>query len=50
MSGGFNPEGAALLSAFQGIDASGEWRLTIVDDTDNNFDGLLLGWSLQFGY
>jgi subtilisin-like proprotein convertase family protein len=32
----FNPEGAALLSAFDGEDASGLWRLTITDDTATN--------------
>src|SRR5262249_32665214 len=32
ITGLFDPEGAAVLSAFNGIDATGEWRLTIVDD------------------
>jgi hypothetical protein len=46
----FNPEGTALLSAFDALDASGEWRLTIADDTANAFNGQLLGWSLHFSY
>jgi hypothetical protein len=50
VTGGFNPEGGALLSAFNGLDASGEWRLSIVDDTMNNKDGLLIGWTLHFTY
>jgi subtilisin-like proprotein convertase family protein len=33
ISGTFNPEGTALLAAFNGIDASGEWRLSITDDS-----------------
>jgi subtilisin-like proprotein convertase family protein len=48
--GGFNPKGAALLSAFNGEDASGEWRLSIVDDTANNKDGLLISFQLQFTF
>lgn len=50
VTGGFNPEDTAVLSAFNGIDASGEWRLSITDDTDNDLDGLFLGWSLHFTF
>jgi subtilisin-like proprotein convertase family protein len=46
ISGTFNPGGAALLSAFDGLDASGEWRLTIVDDSGGD-TGTLFGWTLQ---
>jgi subtilisin-like proprotein convertase family protein len=45
VTGSFNLEGAALLSAFDGLDASGEWRLTITDDAGGD-TGTLLGWSL----
>ncbi|MEX0585615.1 MAG: proprotein convertase P-domain-containing protein, partial [Pirellulales bacterium] len=45
ISGNFNPEGAALLSVLNTIDASGEWRLTVVDDTAAE-TGTLNGWSL----
>ena len=48
--GGFNPEGAALLSAFDGLDASGEWRLVIVDDTAGGQDGFLVTWTLHFTF
>lgn len=47
ISGTFNPEAAALLSAFDGNSAGGEWRLTITDDTANDF-GTLFGWTLHF--
>ncbi len=47
VAGTFNPEGASLLSAFDGEDASGQWRLTITDDTATN-TGFLNGWSLHF--
>ncbi len=47
ISGQFNPEDAALLSAFDGLDASGLWRLTVVDDTAAGADvGTLFGWTL----
>jgi hypothetical protein len=49
VAGTFNLEAAALLSAFDGIDASGQWRLTINDDTATNV-GFLNGWSLHFVY
>lgn len=47
VAGTFNPEAAAVLSAFDGEDASGQWRLTINDDTATN-TGFLNGWSLHF--
>lgn len=51
ISGQFNPEGAVLLNAFDGLDASGEWRLTVTDDTDVGADiGTLFGWALQFTF
>src|SRR5205807_124554 len=45
VSGTFKPEGTASLSAFKGLDASGEWRLIITDDTAGN-TGVLTAWSL----
>jgi subtilisin-like proprotein convertase family protein len=47
VAGTFNPEGAQLLSAFDGEDASGQWQLTINDDTATN-TGFLNGASLHF--
>jgi subtilisin-like proprotein convertase family protein len=49
ISGQFNPEGAALLSAFDGLDASGEWILTITDDALND-NGTLYAWALNFTF
>ena len=49
INGNFNPGGAALLSAFDGQDASGEWRLNIVDDSASD-SGTLFGWSLNVTY
>jgi subtilisin-like proprotein convertase family protein len=49
ISGVFNPGGAALLSAFDGEDASGQWRLTIVDDSAGD-SGTLMSWGLNFTY
>jgi subtilisin-like proprotein convertase family protein len=49
ISGRFNPGGAALLSAFDGEDASGEWRLSITDDSASD-TGALFGWSLNVTY
>ena len=43
--GAFAPESPALLSIFDGLDASGEWRLTIVDDFAGD-DGVLFDWQL----
>jgi len=50
VGGGFTLEGAALLSAFNGEDASGEWRLSIVDDTASGTDDFLTNWSLHVTY
>jgi subtilisin-like proprotein convertase family protein len=47
--GTFNPELTALLSAFDGVDASGEWRLSITDDSSSD-TGLLFSWSLVFTF
>jgi subtilisin-like proprotein convertase family protein len=47
ITGQFNPEGGALLSVFDGLDLSGEWRLTITDDTAAGADiGTLFSWGL----
>jgi len=47
--GTFNPGGAALLSDFNGEDASGVWRLSITDDAGGD-TGTLFGWSLLVTY
>ncbi len=49
ITGTFNPGGVALLSAFDGEDASGVWRLTITDDSGGD-SGTLFGWSLFVTY
>ena len=49
ISGTFNPEGAALLSGFDGLDASGEWVLSIFDDANDDI-GTLFGWTLDFTF
>ena len=49
ISGTFNPEDAALLSAFDNVDASGLWRLTIMDDSGGDF-GTLFAWGLVVTY
>jgi hypothetical protein len=49
ISGQFNPQGVALLSIFDGLDASGEWRLSITDDSGGDI-GVLFSWSLHFQY
>ena len=47
ITGQFNPEGPSLLTVFDGIDASGLWRLHVVDDTAAGADvGTLFGWTL----
>jgi subtilisin-like proprotein convertase family protein len=49
ISGSFNPQGAALLSAFDGLNMAGEWRLTITDDNAAGADtGTLFTWGLSF--
>jgi subtilisin-like proprotein convertase family protein len=47
--GSFNPEGSVLLSTFDGIDASGEWRLAITDD-NNNDSGVVYAFQLRFAF
>lgn len=49
ITGTFNPGGTALLSAFDGDDASGQWRLQIVDDSGGDV-GTLFSWSLHVTY
>jgi subtilisin-like proprotein convertase family protein len=49
ISGTFNPGGAALLSAFDGQDAGGCWRLTVVDDAGGD-TGTLFNWILYFSF
>jgi subtilisin-like proprotein convertase family protein len=43
-TGRFRPQ--TPLSVFDGIDAQGDWRLEITDDTANGVAGVLQGWSL----
>jgi subtilisin-like proprotein convertase family protein len=45
LAGSFNPEGTATLSTFDGVDASGAWRLTVVDDAGGDV-GSLINWTL----
>jgi subtilisin-like proprotein convertase family protein len=47
--GSFNPQGTGQLSVFDGLDASGEWRLTITDDTPGD-TGTLFGWNLRITF
>ena len=47
--GRFNPEGTAQLSAFDGVDASGAWTLTVVDDSGGDF-GTLQQWTLKVAF
>jgi hypothetical protein len=49
ITGTFNPEGAALLSAFDGQDAGGCWMLTVTDDSAVDA-GTLFDWILYFGF
>jgi subtilisin-like proprotein convertase family protein len=49
INGTFNPGGAALLSVFNGQDAGGCWRLTIVDDSAAD-SGTLFNWILYFTF
>jgi subtilisin-like proprotein convertase family protein len=49
ISGTFNPGLSALLSVFDGEDASGVWRLTIVDDSGGD-TGVLYVWGLLVNY
>jgi subtilisin-like proprotein convertase family protein len=47
--GTYNLDNAAVLSAFDGLDASGEWVLAVVDDTVGD-TGTLYAWSLEISY
>ena len=47
--GSYNPELAAVLAAFDDLDASGEWRLSITDDSMND-TGVLHAFQLRFGF
>jgi subtilisin-like proprotein convertase family protein len=49
ITGIFNPGGSALLSAFDGQDASGQWQLQLVDDSAGD-TGTLMSWELYFSY
>ncbi len=49
VTGTFSPEAPAVLSTFNGLDASGEWRLTVDDDTGGD-TGMLFNWELRFTY
>jgi subtilisin-like proprotein convertase family protein len=49
ITGTFNPGGAALLSDFDGDDASGQWTLSITDDSGGD-TGTLFSWSLYATY
>ena len=49
VTGLFNLEGAALLSKFDGLDASGVWRLAITDNSGSD-SGTLNSWSLVVSY
>jgi trimeric autotransporter adhesin len=49
IEGVYNPAGAALLSAFDSLDASGDWVLTITNSSAAE-DATLAGWSLNIDY
>jgi len=49
ISGTFNPILTNQLSIFDGQDASGLWRLTIVDDAGGD-TGTLMSWALHVTY
>jgi subtilisin-like proprotein convertase family protein len=49
ITGTFNPEGTASLSIFDGLVASGEWRLEITDDSGGD-TGTLFSWSMHITY
>jgi len=49
ISGAYNSEGSAQPSGFDRLDACGEWKLTITDDTAVD-SGTLFNWSLFFSY
>ncbi len=45
----FNPEEVAQHSVFDGLDVSGEWRLSITGDSGGDV-GDLFGWGLYFDF
>jgi subtilisin-like proprotein convertase family protein len=47
--GTFNPAGPVVLAAFQDFDASGEWRLTVTDDSGGD-SGVLHAFQLHFDF
>ena len=47
--GTFRPEAPAALSAFDGEDASGCWRLTVIDDAAAD-TGVLFDWTLYIAF
>ncbi len=49
VEGILKPEAPATLATFNGLDASGTWRLTVTDDAAL-FSGLLMSWSLVVAY
>jgi subtilisin-like proprotein convertase family protein len=49
LKGTFKPETPAMLHTFDGLDASGEWQLKIVDDSAGA-TGVLNGWALHFTF
>ncbi|HXJ65941.1 MAG TPA: FG-GAP-like repeat-containing protein [Actinomycetota bacterium] len=49
INGTFNPGGSALLSVFDGEDASGVWQLDVADDSGGD-SGTLFGWTLYAGF
>lgn len=49
ISGSFKLEGGDLLSLFDGMDASGQWMLTVTDDSTSD-TGSLFGWQLHLTY
>ena len=49
ITGWYNPEGFGFLSTFNGIDASGQWKLTLTDDSITP-GGTLLAWHLNVTY
>lgn len=46
IAGRFDPEDPAVLSVFDGLDASGRWELLVVDDAGGD-QGTLFGWTLN---
>jgi subtilisin-like proprotein convertase family protein len=49
VSGTFRPQAPAMLSTFDGIDASGTWTLGVTDDSAGD-SGTLQEWDLRIRY